>query len=337
MTDESSRRIFLKGAALGMAPAVLPALGANDKINVGWIGTGSRGMYVMNMMYAAVPDQVVVSGSLRHLPGRAQPPPRIMSRPRAATRPRPTPTTANCSGSLDRRGLHHHARAPAPRDGHRGAARRQEHLSRKAAGPHHRGGRGDRPRGRQSPARSSRWARRTAAIRCTYKAKEMIAAGHDRRGPLRARLLVSQRTRQRAGLALSDSRRPEQRDRRLGQVSRTAPRSVPFDAHRYRQWRLYWDYSGGISTDLLVHQTDITNFVCGKTVPHSCMASGGIYRWTAPDDDREVPDTLSAIYDYPDSKFHLNYSPATSATPTSATASSSWATRAPSRCSTASS
>jgi len=50
----------------------------------------------------------------------------------------------------------------------------------------------------------------------------------------------------------------------------------PFDLHRYYQWRLYWDYSGGISTDLLVHQTDIVNFVCGKTLPSSCMASGGI-------------------------------------------------------------
>jgi predicted dehydrogenase len=79
----------------------------------------------------------------------------------------------------------------------------------------------------------------------------------------------------------------------------------PFDKARYYQWRLYWDYSGGISTDLLVHQTDITNFVCGKTLPTSCMASGGIYRWTK--DDREVPDTLSAIYEYPD-KFHINYS-----------------------------
>jgi predicted dehydrogenase len=85
-----------------------------------------------------------------------------------------------------------------------------------------------------------------------------------------------------------------------------APRR-DWDARRYFQWRLYSDYSGGISTDLLVHQTDITNFVCNRTVPASCMASGGIYRWTAAGDDRDVSDTLSAIYEYPD-KFHINYS-----------------------------
>ncbi|MDX2269633.1 MAG: Gfo/Idh/MocA family oxidoreductase [Bryobacter sp.] len=90
----------------------------------------------------------------------------------------------------------------------------------------------------------------------------------------------------------------------------TPNKNVKFDKGRYFQWRNYWDYSGGISTDLLVHQTDITNFVVGSLVkaelPLSCMASGGIYQWGGAD-DREVPDTLSALYEYPN-KFHLNYS-----------------------------
>jgi predicted dehydrogenase len=85
----------------------------------------------------------------------------------------------------------------------------------------------------------------------------------------------------------------------------TAPQHE-WDPHRYFQWRLYWDYSGGISTDLLVHQTDIVNFMLGKTVPKSCMASGGVYRWTDKTDDRDVPDCLSAIYDY--DRLQLNYS-----------------------------
>ena len=79
-----------------------------------------------------------------------------------------------------------------------------------------------------------------------------------------------------------------------------------FSLERYYQWRLYWDYSGGISTDLLVHQTDIVNYVLDKKLPQSCMASGGIYRWTEKD-DRDVPDTFSAIYDYAD-RFQVNYS-----------------------------
>ena len=78
----------------------------------------------------------------------------------------------------------------------------------------------------------------------------------------------------------------------------------PWDSSRYFQWRLYWDYSGGISTDLLVHQTDIVNFMLGKTVPRTCVASGGIYRWH---DNRDVPDTFSALYEYP-GDLQINYS-----------------------------
>ena len=81
---------------------------------------------------------------------------------------------------------------------------------------------------------------------------------------------------------------------------------MPWSPERYFQWRLYWDYSGGISTDLLVHQTDIVNYMLDKTVPQSCMASGGIYRWTEKD-DRDVPDTFSGIDEYKDN-LQINYS-----------------------------
>ena len=64
---------------------------------------------------------------------------------------------------------------------------------------------------------------------------------------------------------------------------------------------------GGISTDLLVHQTDIINFMLNKTTPVSAVASGGIYRWTDKDDDRDTGDTMSAVFEYAD-KFQINYS-----------------------------
>jgi predicted dehydrogenase len=83
-----------------------------------------------------------------------------------------------------------------------------------------------------------------------------------------------------------------------------APRE--FYKPRYFQWRLYWDYSSGIATDLMVHQTDVTAYVLNKTFPSSIMASGGILRWTE-NDDRDVPDTWSVLIDYAD-KFHVNYS-----------------------------
>ncbi len=78
-----------------------------------------------------------------------------------------------------------------------------------------------------------------------------------------------------------------------------------FNKERYFQWRLYWDYSGGISTDLLVHQTDAIHMITGRTYCKSVMCNGGIHYWT--DDDREVPDTVTAAFEYPD-HFHINYS-----------------------------
>ena len=39
------------GAALLAGPAVQSALGANDKVNIGWIGVGTRGYFCMDQMY----------------------------------------------------------------------------------------------------------------------------------------------------------------------------------------------------------------------------------------------------------------------------------------------
>jgi len=67
---------------------------------------------------------------------------------------------------------------------------------------------------------------------------------------------------------------------------------------------LFWDYSGGISTDLLVHQTDAIHMITGRTYCNSVMCSGGVHAWQ---DGREVPDTITAGFEYPEN-FHLNYS-----------------------------
>ena len=84
-------------------------------------------------------------------------------------------------------------------------------------------------------------------------------------------------------------------------------RATAFNKQRYFQWRLYWDYSGGISTDLLVHQTDALHMITGRHYCDSVMCNGGIHYWTQ--DDREVPDTVTAAFEY-DDHFHINYSAA---------------------------
>ena len=68
-----------------------------------------------------------------------------------------------------------------------------------------------------------------------------------------------------------------------------------FDLHRFFQWRLYWDYSGGLPTDLFVHMITLTHTLMDVRVPKRVTSAGGILNWK---DYREVPDHLSALVEY---------------------------------------
>jgi predicted dehydrogenase len=69
----------------------------------------------------------------------------------------------------------------------------------------------------------------------------------------------------------------------------------PFDPARYFRWRKYWDYSGGIATDLFYHTMAPLLLATGPDFPVRVTASGGIYVQK----DREVPDTFFMNVDYP--------------------------------------
>jgi predicted dehydrogenase len=71
----------------------------------------------------------------------------------------------------------------------------------------------------------------------------------------------------------------------------------PFDADRFFRFRKYWDYSGGIATDLFYHVVAPMNICWGEPqFPAKVVAGGGIYEFH---DEREVPDTFHLIGDYP--------------------------------------
>lgn len=69
----------------------------------------------------------------------------------------------------------------------------------------------------------------------------------------------------------------------------------PFDPERFFRWRKYWDYSGGIATDLFYHQLGHLLVALGPEFPRRVTASGGVYIQK----DREVPDTFFMTVDYP--------------------------------------
>ena len=70
---------------------------------------------------------------------------------------------------------------------------------------------------------------------------------------------------------------------------------VPYSVSRFFQWRLYWDYSGGPATDLLVHTYTPLFRLLEVDFPQRVTGSGGVFQY-----DREVPDTFNMCIDYPD-------------------------------------
>lgn len=69
-----------------------------------------------------------------------------------------------------------------------------------------------------------------------------------------------------------------------------------FDANRFFRWRLYWDYSGGLPTDLFVHLITATHSLMNVKMASRVIATGGILNWK----NREVPDQMSAVVEYPE-------------------------------------
>lgn len=67
-----------------------------------------------------------------------------------------------------------------------------------------------------------------------------------------------------------------------------------FEAERYFEWRKFWDYSGGIATDLHYHKLTPLLLALGADYPERVSAAGGVYVR----DGREVPDAFVMTAEY---------------------------------------
>jgi len=70
----------------------------------------------------------------------------------------------------------------------------------------------------------------------------------------------------------------------------------PWDPDRYFRFRKYYDYSGGIATDLFYHKLAPFMIAFNDEMPLRACAGGGKFIFK---DDREVPDTSFITIDYP--------------------------------------
>ncbi|MDQ6678253.1 MAG: Gfo/Idh/MocA family oxidoreductase [Acidobacteriota bacterium] len=70
-----------------------------------------------------------------------------------------------------------------------------------------------------------------------------------------------------------------------------------FDANRYLNWRFFWDYSGGNVYENMCHQLSFWYKVMNLQIPRAINMTGGIYLWK---DGREVPDTMNVSMQHPE-------------------------------------
>ncbi len=306
MSQELSRRSFTRKAAVLAAPAVLPALGANDVIHMGVIGAGGRGRYLVERSFEGSKGRFTVDAVCDTFAGNL-----AKGKDVVATRSGKSPR-----GYVDYRELLADKAIDAV------IIATPEHLHHRmlldalAAGKH--------VYVEKPLAHTIEECQEI--MKAVSKSKSVVQVGTQNRSNSlyqMAKTMIAQgligdchyvrafwyRNALPNGAAawrysIPQDATPENTDwkRFLG----PAP-AREFSKPRYFQWRLYWDYSSGIATDLMVHQTDITAFVMGKGIPDSVVATGGVYRWTE-NDDRDVPDTWSVLMDYTRGRFHINYS-----------------------------
>ena len=71
----------------------------------------------------------------------------------------------------------------------------------------------------------------------------------------------------------------------------------PFDDYKMRNWRWFWDFGGGIFTDLMVHWVDVAHWVLNLEAPISAASLGTMVNakgiW-------ETPDMVQTIMEYKD-------------------------------------
>jgi predicted dehydrogenase len=70
---------------------------------------------------------------------------------------------------------------------------------------------------------------------------------------------------------------------------------IPWNERHFWHWRCYYAYGTGYAGDLLSHEMDFVQYLLGHGIPDTCVCAGQI---ALLHDDREVPDTYVATYQF---------------------------------------
>ncbi len=76
---------------------------------------------------------------------------------------------------------------------------------------------------------------------------------------------------------------------------------IPYDAKKFFWWRNYKDFGTGVAGDLFVHLLSGIHLMTDSFGPKKIFASGQLCYWK---DGRDVPDVMTGIMEYPETKEH---------------------------------
>jgi predicted dehydrogenase len=285
--------VLRSGARLALAGIVdeLAGRAANDKVNIGWIGVGTRGYAGLDWLHKAVPENIAVTAICDTYTGHL-----ARAKDRIQTIYGITPKTYDdyhdllADPSIDAvfimtpEHLHHDMTIAALRAG------KHVYIEKPLAHTIEEGN--DIVKAAEKSGKVVQVGTQNRSSSLYKKAKELIEQGmigevhYVRAFWYRNSLPDDPAWR----YVIPKEATPQNTDwnRFLGPAPKRS-----WSPERYFQWRLYWDYSGGISTDLLVHQTDIIQFMLDKDDPLTCMASGGksasfTFNWNAGGASRNI-------------------------------------------------
>src|ERR1051325_793752 len=266
MSDDMKRRDFIRNTAAAAAltgPGLISAQGQNNKVNVGWIGVGTRGNAGIDWLHTAAPNDVKLTAVCDAYDGYI-----ARAKDRVQTIWGNTPATYKdyrkllADKSIDTvyimtpEHLHHDMAIAALNAGKHVYVEKPLAHTIEEGWDIIKAWEKANSNGKKVICQVGTQNRSSSLYK---KAKEMVQQG------MVGDVHFVRAFWYRNGLPNEPSWRyvipaeatPDNTDwlKFLGTATKRE-----WDPHRYFQWRLYWDYSGGISTDLLVHQTDIVNF-----------------------------------------------------------------------------
>ncbi len=77
-----------------------------------------------------------------------------------------------------------------------------------------------------------------------------------------------------------------------------------FDPYKFRQWRWFWHYGGGLFTDLMVHYIDVAHWYLDLDHASEAVAIGD---WFSAKGLWETPDTVQTLLRFPDREVQIYF------------------------------